>query len=79
MHNPHVHRTRQTSICIFDHDIMSEGLPFGHGIGLNEQALGNGLSGSCACVAYVDETDLYVANTGDCKAIKIRMMFEKSQ
>jgi hypothetical protein len=21
-----------------DHDIMSEGLPFGHGIGLNEQA-----------------------------------------
>jgi hypothetical protein len=41
-----------------DHDIMSEGLPFGHGIGLNEQALRNGLSGSCACVAYVDETDL---------------------
>jgi pyruvate dehydrogenase phosphatase len=52
-----------------DHDIMSEGLPFGHSIGLNEQALGNGLSGSCACVAYVDETDLYVANTGDCKAV----------
>lgn len=52
-----------------DHDIMSECLPHGHYLTLNDHAIENGLSGSCACVAYIDETDLYVANTGDCKAV----------
>ncbi|XP_052060113.1 pyruvate dehydrogenase [acetyl-transferring]-phosphatase 1, mitochondrial-like [Mytilus californianus] len=52
-----------------DHDIMSECLPVGHDLSINDQALENGLSGSCACIALVDDIDLYVANTGDCKAV----------
>ncbi|XP_054748469.2 pyruvate dehydrogenase [acetyl-transferring]-phosphatase 1, mitochondrial-like [Lytechinus pictus] len=27
------------------------------------------VTGSCACVAYVDDQDLYVANVGDCRAV----------
>lgn len=52
-----------------DLDIMSECMPQGHNMTGQEESIENGLSGACACVALVDDTDLYVANTGDCRAI----------
>ncbi|XP_033112996.1 pyruvate dehydrogenase [acetyl-transferring]-phosphatase 1, mitochondrial-like [Anneissia japonica] len=36
---------------------------------LNEEALHIAISGACACVAYVRNSELYVANTGDCRAV----------
>lgn len=52
-----------------DLDIMSECMPQEHSMTIQQDAIENGLSGACACVALVDDTDLYVANTGDCRAV----------
>ncbi|KAK3085335.1 hypothetical protein FSP39_001683 [Pinctada imbricata] len=50
-----------------DQDMLEEGLPSTEGFSID--SLESTLSGSCACIAMVDNTELYVANTGDCRAI----------
>lgn len=52
-----------------DHDILDDALP---GIGqhsVNLETISLALSGACASVVYIDDIDLYVANTGDCRAV----------
>ncbi|KAH3710963.1 hypothetical protein DPMN_070461 [Dreissena polymorpha] len=52
-----------------DHDILADALPKeGHG-DINIENLSLALTGSCANLAYITGTDVYVANTGDCKAV----------
>jgi pyruvate dehydrogenase phosphatase len=52
-----------------DHDILSDAMPDTLNKSLDLETISLALSGSCATVAYISETDLYVANAGDCKAV----------
>lgn len=52
-----------------DHDILADAYPADGRLTLNLETLSLALSGACATVAYVDGTNLYVANSGDCKAV----------
>lgn len=52
-----------------DHDIIQEGLPTESNRDFHPDSLQAAMSGSCANVAYIDDTDLYVANLGDCRAV----------
>lgn len=52
-----------------DHDILSDAQPDPVHSTLNMETVSLALSGTCATLAYVHETDLFVANTGDCKAV----------
>ena len=56
-----------TAFTRLDLDILGEGLPNTQVFSID--TLDTALSGSCACVAYVDDTELYIANTGDCRAV----------
>ena len=50
-----------------DLDIASEAMPSG-GI-LNEDTLAVGMSGACSCVAHISGDHIYVANSGDTRAV----------
>ena len=52
-----------------DHDILADAYPADGRLNLNLETLSLALSGSCATVAYLDGTQLFVANSGDCKAV----------
>lgn len=52
-----------------DQDIVGEALPDSINTTVSLDTLQIAFSGSCACVAYIDETDLYVANVGDSRAV----------
>lgn len=52
-----------------DHDILVDAMPDNVHPSINLETISLALSGSCATLAYVNETDLYVANAGDCKAV----------
>jgi len=53
-----------------DHDILADAIPKeGFGEFINLETLSLALSGACANLAYVNGTDVYVANTGDCRAV----------
>ncbi|XP_029636696.1 pyruvate dehydrogenase [acetyl-transferring]-phosphatase 1, mitochondrial-like [Octopus sinensis] len=58
-----------SAFCRLDQDIVQEALPNYSKNVSNFEAMQIAFSGSCACVAMVDGTNLYVANTGDCKAV----------
>ncbi|KAL4234038.1 [Pyruvate dehydrogenase [acetyl-transferring]]-phosphatase 1 [Mactra antiquata] len=61
-----------------DHDILADAIPdIGHS-SVNLETISLALSGTCATLAYIDESDLYVANTGDCKAIIGQQLEEDS-
>jgi len=49
-----------------DDDICTEAIPLVEHI---DQTLLTGISGSCALAAYVEDKQLYIANTGDCRAV----------
>ncbi|XP_060076390.1 pyruvate dehydrogenase [acetyl-transferring]-phosphatase 1, mitochondrial-like [Ylistrum balloti] len=52
-----------------DHDLMSEAAPTTLNRELQFNSMHMAFQGSCACVAMLDDTDLYIANTGDCRAV----------
>lgn len=53
-----------------DQDIVQEALPdYSATFSSNFEAMQIAFSGSCACVAFVDGINLYVSNTGDCRAV----------
>jgi pyruvate dehydrogenase phosphatase len=52
-----------------DHDIIQEAIPSGHNKDFNTDSLLSAMAGSCATLSYIDDTDLYVANLGDCRAV----------
>lgn len=52
-----------------DEDIMLEAVPSTLNSDLRLPALQAAFEGSCGCVAFIDKTDLYIANTGDCRAV----------
>ncbi|XP_052817345.1 pyruvate dehydrogenase [acetyl-transferring]-phosphatase 1, mitochondrial-like [Mya arenaria] len=53
-----------------DHDILADAIPKeGSADLINHETLSLAFTGACANIAYIDGTDVYVANTGDCKAI----------
>lgn len=52
-----------------DDDIMTEATPTTINQQLQYNSMQMAFQGSCACVAYLDDTDLYIANTGDCRAV----------
>lgn len=51
-----------------DRDICAEAIPIGT-TQVDEDLLQICTAGSCACVALVKDTDLYIANSGDARAI----------
>lgn len=55
------------SFMRLDEDISSQALP--NGDKLDPEMLQIAFSGACVNVAYIDGMDLYVANTGDCRAV----------
>lgn len=61
-----------------DHDILADAYPADGRLSLNLETLSLALSGACATVAYVDGTDLYIANSGDCKAVVGQQVDEES-
>ncbi|XP_069113738.1 pyruvate dehydrogenase [acetyl-transferring]-phosphatase 1, mitochondrial-like [Argopecten irradians] len=52
-----------------DHDLMSEAAPTTLNRELQFNSMHMAFQGACACVAMLDDTDLYIANTGDCRAV----------
>lgn len=52
-----------------DHDIIQEAIPSEQNKEFNTDSLLSAMAGSCAAVSYIDDTDLYVANVGDCRAV----------
>lgn len=52
-----------------DHDIIQEGIPSESNKEFHSDSLFSAMAGSCALVSYIDGTDLYVANLGDCRAV----------
>lgn len=54
----------QNAFLHLDNDISSEALHY-----IGPRTLSVAMSGSVACVAYIDNVNLYVANAGDCCAI----------
>ncbi|XP_038069978.1 pyruvate dehydrogenase [acetyl-transferring]-phosphatase 1, mitochondrial-like [Patiria miniata] len=57
-----------TSFDRLDKDLSAEAVSTSNGE-FNDEGLHTVFSGACACVAYVDADDLYVANAGDCRAV----------
>ena len=51
-----------------DKDLSMEALTPASAI-MYDEALHTVFSGACACIAYIDGSDLYVANAGDCRAV----------
>ncbi|XP_048752346.2 pyruvate dehydrogenase [acetyl-transferring]-phosphatase 1, mitochondrial-like [Ostrea edulis] len=52
-----------------DHDIIQEAIPSGQNKEFNTDSLLSAMAGSCATLSYIDDTALYVANLGDCRAV----------
>ncbi|ESO82786.1 hypothetical protein LOTGIDRAFT_184585 [Lottia gigantea] len=52
-----------------DEDISTEALPNASNPVLSSETLTVAFAGSVSCVAYVDGIDLFIANTGDCRAV----------
>lgn len=59
----------KTAFMRLDHDILADAMPDTVHRSINLETISLALSGACATLAYVHETDLYVANAGDCKAV----------
>ncbi|XP_022106633.1 pyruvate dehydrogenase [acetyl-transferring]-phosphatase 1, mitochondrial-like [Acanthaster planci] len=57
-----------TSFDRLDKDLSTEAQSTSNGE-FNDEGLHTVFSGACACVAYVEADDLYVANAGDCRAV----------
>ena len=51
-----------------DKDLTTEALKTTNG-DFNDEGLHRVFSGACACIAYVEGDNLYVANAGDCQAV----------
>jgi len=60
-----VAETLQHTYLTLDKDIAVEAIPDG----ICNQPIWSGLSGAVAISAYVKDKDLYVSNTGDCRAV----------
>jgi pyruvate dehydrogenase phosphatase len=58
----------ESAFVKLDRDICSEAIPT-NTQPVNEDLLQICTAGSCACVALVKDTDLYIANSGDARAI----------
>jgi pyruvate dehydrogenase phosphatase len=58
----------ESAFIKLDRDICSEAIPVG-AQQVDEDLLQICTAGSCACVALVKDADLYIANTGDARAI----------
>lgn len=53
-----------------DHDLTVEALPnAANGTQLDKETMDIAMSGSCACVAFLNGKNLYVANSGDARAL----------
>ena len=65
-HSQSIMESLMTAFDRLDKDLTTEALTPGV---MNDEALHTVFSGTCACVAYIDGRDLYVANTGDCRAV----------
>ena len=60
----------ENSFLKLDKDLVVEALPnAASGKALDKETMDVAMSGSCACVALLKGTDLYVANSGDARAI----------
>ncbi len=58
----------ESAFIKLDRDICAEAIPT-DGQPVNEDLLQISTAGSCACVALVKDSDLYIANCGDARAI----------
>lgn len=61
----HVEETIQHTYLTLDKDIAMEAIPDG----ICNEPIWAGLSGAVAITAYIKDKDLYVSNTGDCRAV----------
>ena len=52
-----------------DHDIVSDALPGATSASLSLETMQLAFAGSCAITAFIEGTDLYIANTGDSQAV----------
>ena len=59
----------RTAFMRLDHDLIREVRLLSEKNQLDSDNLGLALSGCCALVAYIMEDELFVANSGDCRAI----------
>lgn len=60
-----VEETLQHSYLSLDKDLVMEAIPDG----VCNEAIWSGLSGAVAITAYIKDNDLYISNTGDCRAV----------
>ncbi|XP_072024691.1 pyruvate dehydrogenase [acetyl-transferring]-phosphatase 1, mitochondrial-like [Amphiura filiformis] len=51
-----------------DKDLSMEALTPSSAV-MYDEAIHTVFSGACACIAYIDGSDLYIANAGDCRAV----------
>ncbi|XP_071957416.1 pyruvate dehydrogenase [acetyl-transferring]-phosphatase 1, mitochondrial-like [Antedon mediterranea] len=58
----------ETAFDRLDKDLSSEAKKTTNSY-LNEEALHIAISGACACVAYIRDSEIFLANTGDCRAV----------
>ncbi|XP_028403718.1 pyruvate dehydrogenase [acetyl-transferring]-phosphatase 1, mitochondrial-like [Dendronephthya gigantea] len=65
--NQTVEQQLKNAYTLLDEDIVYEALPEVNGYD-NEKIM-KGLSGACALTAYIHNNDLYVSNSGDCRAV----------
>lgn len=58
-----------TAFDRLDQDLTTEALSHSDDISVNDECLRTVFSGACANVAFFQGNDLYVANSGDCRAV----------
>lgn len=52
-----------------DNDLMTEAVATSNDIDSHNECLRTAFSGSCATVAFIQGSDLFIANAGDCRAV----------
>ena len=64
----HITESLITAFERLDKDLSMEALTPSSAV-MYDEALHTVFSGACACIAYIDGDDVYVANAGDCRAV----------
>lgn len=65
MGSEYVNETLKYSFLSLDKDIVVEAIPDG----VCNDPIWSGLSGAVAITAYIKDNDIYISNTGDCRAV----------